>query len=222
MTPAYILPEKEHRTYRFSIFRVLFIGLMLFLLTAASLYLHNTLMKEYMPYLTSEEKKTTAFLVEQISYMLPFLAVALFQYAVYIKHDNRDGILQKEQAYEILLLAALTYLVLLPAVWIYSDKTLTLQLAAGIDIEKNEGREYETLFLDVFQWFVRLAIPLCLLFAYHMIRAGVEAKEGVQLSAVGNASDAENEPLPEKDAFEMAASVSSSENTQTPSQGEPV
>lgn len=177
MTPAYILPPKETRKYRFSILRVIAMSLMLFLLTAVCLYLHNTIQETYVSYLSTAEKKTTAFLAEQLSYMLPFLAIAVFQFAVYAKHDNRDGILQKEQAWEILILTALVYLVLLPYVWNYSNQTLTLQLAAGIEVEKNAGREYEALFLDVFQWFVRLSIPLIFLLTYHFIRAGVEVRE---------------------------------------------
>ena len=180
MTPAYIIPQKETRTYRFSIFRVITVSVLLFLLTTACLYLHKIIMEEYVSYLTTAEKKSTAFLAEQISYMLPFLAVAIFQYAVYAKHDNRDGILQKEQAYEILILAALTYLLLLPGVWIYSDKTLTLQLAADIEVAQNGKKAYQTLLLDLFQWFVRFIIPVCLLFTYHILRAKAEIAENAK------------------------------------------
>ena len=59
MTPAYILPQKETRTYRFSVLRVIAMSLMLFLLTAACLYLHNTIQENYVSYLTTAEKKTT-------------------------------------------------------------------------------------------------------------------------------------------------------------------
>lgn len=222
MTPAYILPQKETRTYRFSVLRVIAMSLMLFLLTAACLYLHNTIQENYVSYLTTAEKKTTAFLAEQLSYMLPFLAIAVFQFAVYAKYDNRDGILQKEQAWEILILAALVYLVLLPYVKNYSDQTLTLQLAAGIEVEKNAGREYEALFLDVFQWFVRLSIPLVFLLTYHFVRAGVEVREATSVStssaeAKNTAADGNSEENP---ATNHAEEAPITEQPSAPEQGE--
>lgn len=177
MTPAYITPPKEKRVYRFSAVRMLTIGLMLFLLVTACLYLYHTALRAYSLYLTESEKKSTAWMVEQLSFMLPFIAVAVFQYAVYAGHDNRDGILQREKAYELLIVAALTYLVLLPLIGWYSDTKLTLSLMAELDVPKNEGKEYETLFLAVAEWFLRFAIPLCLLFVYHMGRARSEQSE---------------------------------------------
>ncbi len=220
MTPAYILPQKEVRTYRFSILRVIVMSLLLFLLTTVCLYLHNSILKEYVSYLTTAEKKTTAFLTEQLSYMLPFLTIAVFQFAVYAKQDNRDGILQKEQAYEILILAALVYLVLLPCVWIYSDQTLTLQLAAGIEVEKNAGREYEALLLDVFQWFVRLSIPLIFLSTYHLIRAGVELREAARLSAPCTGADTQTEASADNAATDHAEEASITDQTPAAPQGE--
>ena len=218
MTPAYILPQKETRTYRFSVLRVIAMSLMLFLLTAACLYLHNTIQENYVSYLTTAEKKTTAFLAEQLSYMLPFLAIAVFQFAVYAKYDNRDGILQKEQAWEILILAVLVYLVLLPYVKNYSDQTLTLQLAAGIEVEKNAGREYEALFLDVFQWFVRLSIPLIFLLTYHFVRAGVEVREAT--SAAAPFADVHSATAVSNSAATPSEEASVAEPSSTPEQGE--
>lgn len=218
MTPAYILPTKETRKYRFSVLRVIAMSLMLFLLTTACLYLHNTIQETYVSYLTTAEKKTTAFLAEQISYMLPFLAIAVFQFAVYAKYDNRDGILQKEQAWEILILAALVYLVLLPYVWNYSNQTLTLQLAAGIEVEKNAGREYEALFLDVFQWFIRLSIPLIFLLTYHFIRAGVEAREAA--SAVAPSADVHAATTVNHSAMNSSEEASFAEPSSATEQGE--
>ena len=116
MTPAYITPPREKRAYKFSLIRMILMGLMLFALITVCLYLYHVAFREYGEYLTAEEKKSTAWIVRQLSFMLPFIAVAAFQCAVYAKHDNRDGILQRERAYEILVAAALTYLVLLPLV----------------------------------------------------------------------------------------------------------
>lgn len=187
MTPAYITPPREKRTYKFSLIRMILMGLMLFALITACLYLYHTAFREYGTYLTESEKKSTAWIVEQLSYMLPFIAVAAFQYAVYAKHDNRDGVLQRERAYEILIAAALTYLVLLPLVWKYSDAKLTLSLMAGMDVPKTEGKEYETVMILLAQWFARLSIPLCLLFVYHMARAKAEVTEAEEDKAIAAA-----------------------------------
>lgn len=177
MTPAYITPPRETRTYKFSVPRMILMGLMLFALIVACLYLYHTAFRQYGEYLTEEKKETTAWIVKQLSFMLPFIAVAVFQCAVYAKHDNRDGVLQKERAYELLIAAALTYLVLLPLVCWYSDANLLLSLMAELDVPKTDGKEYETVILLVFEWFVRLAVPLCLLFVYHMARAKAEIAE---------------------------------------------
>ncbi len=191
MTPAYMVPPREKRAYKFSWIRVILMGLMLSGLIAVCLYLYHTAFRDYLAYLTEEEKKSTAWITEQLSYMLPFLAVAIFQYAVYAKHDNHDGVLQKERAYEILIASAVTYLLLLPLVWAYSDAKLTLSLLADVKIPKTEGKEYETVMILVGQWFLRLSIPLCLLFVYHMARAKaevIEAKEAALSETVSHTS----------------------------------
>ncbi len=206
MTPAYIAPPREKRSYKFSWIRMILMGLMLFGLITLCLYLYHTAFREYNAYLTEEEKKSTAWIAEQISYMLPFIAVAAFQCAVYAKHDNRDGVLQRERAYEILIAAALTYLVLLPLVWWYSDAKLILSLMAELDVPKTEGKEYETIMILVAEWFVRLTIPLCLLFVYHMARAKAEMTEIEENAAIEAQKAAENAAIEaEKATFESQA-----------------
>lgn len=190
MTPAYIVPQRERRAYRFSPLRVMIMSLLLFLLAVGCLYLYRTAFREYGTYLTENEKKTTAWIVEQVSYMLPFITIAVFQYAVYAKHDNRDGVLQRERAYEILVAALLIYLVLLPIVCHASDALLKVALVADLDVDKNAGKEYETLLLSVAEWFIRLAIPLSLLFVYHRARAHAEISEKqVEVEASEKAED---------------------------------
>ena len=184
MTPAYITPPREKRAYKFSLIRMILMGLMLFALITVCLYLYHVAFREYGEYLTAEEKKSTAWIVRQLSFMLPFIAVAAFQCAVYAKHDNRDGILQRERAYEILVAAALTYLVLLPLVAWYSDTKLTLYLVAELDVPKTDGKEYETVMILVSEWFARLAIPLSLLFVYHMAKAKAEVTETAEQAAM--------------------------------------
>lgn len=194
MTPAYITPPREKRAYKFSWLRMIVMGLFLFALITVCLYLYHTAFREYGGYLTDEKKKSTAWMIEQLSFMLPFIAVAVFQYAVYAKHDNRDGVLQRERAYEILIAAALTYLVLLPLVWWYSDTKLILSLMAETDVPKTEAKEYETIMLLVAEWFIRLAIPLCLLFIYHMARAKAEVIEAAENAAEAQKAAMESHP----------------------------
>ena len=184
VTPAYITPPRVKKSYKISWIRMILMGLMLFGLITVCLYLYHTAFREYNTYLTEAEKKSTAWIVKQLSFMLPFIAVAAFQCAVYAKHDNRDGVLQRERAYEILIAAALTYLVLLPLVWWYSDAKLTLSLMAELDVPKTEGKTYETLMLLLAEWFARLTIPLCLLFVYHMARAKAEVTEAEENAAI--------------------------------------
>ena len=184
MTPAYMVPPREKRAYKFSWIRMILMGLMLFALITVCLYLYHVAFREYGEYLTAEEKKSTAWIVKQLSFMLPFIAVAAFQYAVYAKHDNRDGVLQRERAFEILIAAALTYLVLLPLLAWYSDTKLLLSLMAELDFPKTDGKEYETVMILVAEWFARLTVPLCLLFVYHMAKAKAEMKETAENAAM--------------------------------------
>ncbi len=209
MTPAYITPPREKRAYKFSLIRMILMGLMLFGLITVCLYLYHTAFREYGAYLTSEEKKSTAWIVRQLSFMLPFIAVAAFQCAVYAKHDNRDGVLQRERAYEILIAAALTYLVLLPLVWWYSDTKLTLYLIAELDVPKTEGKEYETVMILLSEWFARLTVPLGLLFVYHLAKAKAEVTETAENAAI------EAQKAAEEAAKEAQEAVLASETAET-------
>lgn len=194
MTPAYQAPPREPLRYGFSVPRVLVMGGLLFLLVTGCLHLFHTAFAEYGRYLEAEDKKTSLWLVEQLSYLLPLVVVAAFQSLVYAKRDRRDGVLQRERAYELLLLGALLALVLLPLVWIYSDRQLILSLMAGIKVDKNEGQEYETLLLQVLPWLLRFVIPLLLLFVYHMARARAEETE---ISALETSQEATGQKAPE-------------------------
>ena len=205
MTPAYMVPPREKRAYSFSWIRMILMGLMLFALITVCLYLYHVAFREYGEYLTAEEKKSTAWIVRQLSFMLPFIAVAAFQCAVYAKHDNRDGILQRERAYEILIAAALTYLVLLPLVAWYSETKLTLYLVAELDVPKTDGKEYETVMILVSEWFARLAIPLSLLFVYHMAKAKAEMTETAENAAIEVQKAAEQAAVEAEKAAEQAA-----------------
>lgn len=174
-TPAYItLPPKEKKAYQFSVARVVVISLLLFILLAGCLYLHHTTFRALESDLAATEKKNSSWIVGELGYFLPFLTVCLFQFAVYAKNDHCNGIAQKEMAWEILLSTLLVYAVLLPVVLNISHDQLVKQLALGDVLQKNEGNEYVTLFLSVAEWFIRLPVPMLLLYVFHHTKAAHE------------------------------------------------
>ena len=174
-TTAHIAPPAPPKApYKLSPLRIGVVSLMLFAIVALCLYLHHTALPAMVEGLTDGEHKSTAWIVGQVSFMLPFILICLFQYAVYAKGDRHDGILQREMAWEILIVAVLTYGVLLPVVWHVSDAWLALELAAGAVVEKTEGREYATLMMSLAEWFIRLAVPLLVLYVFHGGKAKAE------------------------------------------------
>ena len=177
-TPAYVSPKEAPKgTYRFSWVRVIAIGLMLFILTSLCLYLHHTAFVAVQQGLTDGEHKNSAWIAGEIGYLLPFVVICLFQFAVYYKHDRRDGTLQKEMKWEILLVAVLTYAVLLPVVMYISDSQIALKLASDAVIEKDDSDTYITLAKDVAEWFIRFAVPLLLLYVFHASKAHSETTQ---------------------------------------------
>ena len=176
-TPAYIAPPaKEKPTYRFSWVRVVAVGVLLTLLLAVCLYLNHTAIKAMATGLADGEHKNSAWIAEELGNLLPLIVVALFQFCIYYKHDNHNGIAQKEMAWEILVCTLLTYAVLLPYVMHMSDTQLAQQLADGVKVEKNEGGRYITLFLNSVVWFLRVGVTLLLLWLFHTVKAHSEEK----------------------------------------------
>ncbi len=169
--------------YRFSLIRVLVMSVLLSLLVAGCLYLHHTVFTDARTHFLDAESKSIAWMVRELGYMLPFIVIALFQYAVYHRYDREDGILQREMMWEMALVALLTYAVLLPYVCHLSDelyaaaKLLTEQ--TGEKLPQTEGKVDRTLAMDLHQWFVRLSIPLALLGVYHGSRASREHREAL-------------------------------------------
>ena len=193
MTPAYITPAAQKFRYKLSVGRILLVGLFLSVLSAFCLWMYHTAFREYIDYLISEDKKTSAWLVEQISYMLPWIMIEVFLYAVYAKYDNHNGILQQERAFAILIVVILTYLVLLPLVWWYSDADLKLSLTAGLDVDKTAAQIYESIMMSVAEWFLRFSVPLCLLFLYHRAKASSEKRESQALPSDTHPSQTKGE-----------------------------
>ncbi len=199
-TPAYVAPpQKEKPLYRFSWVRVLVISVLLFLLLAVCLYLNQTAFKALKQGLTDGEHKNSAWIAGEIGSLLPLITVAVFQFAIYHKHDRHDGIVQKEMAWEILLSTLLTYTVLLPIVIYLSDAQLAEQLAQGVDVPQNDGGEYITLFLNSLTWFLHLGVTMLLLWLFHSSKANSEMtavqEESAQPLSHGDISAQEGEEM---------------------------
>ena len=174
-TPSYVsLPPKEKGRYRFSVFRVVVISLLLFVLLGLCLFLYHTAFRTLESDFAATEKKNSAWIVGELGLMLPLLTVSLFQFAVYAKHDRRNAIAQREMAWEILVATLLIYAVVLPIISHISDQRLTLQLAAGAVVEETEGKELRTLLMDMAEWFIRLPVPMLLLYIFHRSKASDE------------------------------------------------
>lgn len=185
---------------RVSPVRVILFGVLLSLLLSAELYAHYAIFPDFIEYLRSIDHKSSAWIGNQLSFMLPFITLCVFQGAVYRKDENGDGIMQREKMWEIVLVAVLIFGALLPYVYHYSDKVHEAALAAAVLAEetlpKTEGGVDKTIMLAVFEWFLRLTVPLLLLGLYHGARAERETKEyAAAQDAARDAAAAD--PLPE-------------------------
>ena len=159
------------RTYRRSILRTVVMGLFLTALAAGSLYMNTTLFPELASFFTDIEHPGAAWLARELGYWLPFVLIALFQYAVYRGCDRGDGILEREMARSILIMAVLVYFVLLPYLYQTGVETLQASLAAGEQVPTFENGHYRTVFWENLEWFVRFLIPVGALYLFHSSRA---------------------------------------------------
>ncbi len=181
------------RRYRFSLCRVFLCGVLLSLLVAACLYVYHTAFEFYHARLLENDMKTIAWFVRQVGLSLPFIVICLFHYMVYHKHDRRDGQARREMLWEIILVAVLTYGVLLPYLAGVSQEMYDSALAAGAIIPDTEGGVPETLLMSFHEWFIRLTVPLCLLGLFHAVRAEreiCEAREAASATEVPAAVEA--------------------------------
>ena len=169
-----------------SVVRVVCIGVLMTVLVAAELYLHNKTIPVFLDYLREAEHKNSAWIGGQISYALPFLTVAVFQYAVYCRAERAsaapgtlypaDRLYQREKMWELLLVAVLVYGVVLPYCVHLSNTqyaaALEEALLTGAELPQTDGKVDDKLIYHLAEWFIRLAIPLGLLSVYHASRAG--------------------------------------------------
>ena len=165
------LSAQAPRRYKFSILRVLLCGVLLTVLVAVCLYLDYTAFDFYEARLLENQSKTFAWFVEQVGFSLPFIVICLFHFMVYHKHDRRDGVARREMFWEVVMVAVLTYAVLLPYLAKISDALYINALAAGKSVPKTDGRVEITLLMELHDWFIRLTIPLAVLMGFHAMRA---------------------------------------------------
>lgn len=171
MTATQALPTPQGRRYRFSILRVLLCGVFLSVLVAACLYCKYTAIDFFHARLLEQESKTSAWILKQVSFALPWIVLCIFQGMVYCKHDRRDGIAQREMFWEVLLVTIFTYLILLPYLQNVSDKMYAAALEVGADIPQTDGKVDQTFIMIFHEWFIRMAVPLGALMLFHSIRA---------------------------------------------------
>lgn len=179
------------RTRAASVARVLCFGVLMTVLVAAELYLHYKTIPVFLEYLQEAEHKNSAWIGGQISFMLPFLTVAFFQYAVYCRAERAGmppdtvcpakRLYQREKAVEILLVAVLVYGVLLPYCVHLSNEQYAAALAeaarTGDILPQTDCKVDDKLIYHLAEWFLRLGVPLGLLGIYHGARARDCAEE---------------------------------------------
>ena len=171
MTATQALPTRTGRRYRFSILRILIFGVFLSVLVAACLYCKYTAIDFFHARLLEQESKTSAWILKQVSFALPWIVICLFHGLVYCKHDRRDGIAQREMFWEVLLVTVFTYLVLLPYLKNISEEMYAAALEMGADIPQTEGKVDKTFLMIFHEWFIRMAVPLSALLLFHSVRA---------------------------------------------------
>ena len=171
MTATPALPTQTGRRYRFSILRILICGVLLSVLVAACLYCKYTAIDFFHARLLEQESKTSAWIIKQVSFALPWIVICLFHGLVYTKHDRRDGIAQREMFWEVLMVTAFVYLLLLPYLKNVSEDMYAAALEMGADIPQTDGKVDKTFLMIFHEWFIRMAVPLGVLLVFHSTRA---------------------------------------------------
>ena len=215
MTATQALPARPGRRYRFSILRVLICGALLSVLVAACLYCKYTAIDFFHARLLEQESKTSAWILKQVSFALPWIVMCIFQGLVYCKHDRRDGIVQREMFWEVLLVTVFTYLILLPHLRNISEEMYAAALEMGADIPQTDGKVDQTFLMIFHEWFIRMAVPLSALLLFHSVRARrerdypeTEAEETMMTRA-------------EYDAMKLAKMAKMAEATEAPTEAAP-
>ena len=159
------------RRYRFSILRVLLFGILMSVLVAACLYLKYSAVDFFHARLLEQESKTSAWILKQVGFALPWIFMCIFLACTYRKNDRHDGVAAGEMFWEVLLVTVFTYFVLLPHLQNYSDALYAAALEAGADIPQTEGKVDQTFIMLFHEWFVRMAVPLAAFMIFFSTRA---------------------------------------------------
>ena len=161
----------QGRRYRFSILRVLFCSILMSLLVVASLYLKYSAVDFFHARLLDQGSKTSAWILKQVSFALPWIFMCIFHAITYRRHDRHDGVVAREMFWEVFFVTVFTYLVLLPYLQNVSDEMYAAALEAGATIPQTQGKVDQTFIMIFHEWFVRLSIPLIGLMMFYSIRA---------------------------------------------------
>ena len=213
------------RRYRFSILRVLLFGILRSVLVAACLYLKYSAVDFFHARLLEQESKTSAWILKQVGFALPWIFMCVFLACTYHRHDRHDSIVAREMFWEVLLVTIFTYLVLLPYLRNVSDIIYAAAVEAGAKIPQTDGKVDQTLIMLFHEWFVRMAVPLTALLIFFSGRARrerlypeTEAAEPLmtcaEYDAIRRASHEET-PDEEPAAPETAETAESAESAET-------
>ncbi len=156
--------------------RVLISSALLSAMFVACLYLYHTAFPFLEEHLLATEKKTTAWFAEQLSYSLPFVIICLYFTIVYRPMDKRDGVASGEKLWISVLVTVFTFAVLLPYVHGMSKDMYAAALEAGAKIPETDGKVPLTLMMTLFEWFLRLTIPMGILITFYGMRSSRERR----------------------------------------------
>lgn len=157
--------------YRFSILRVLLCGIFMSCLVAACLYLKYSAVDFFHARLLDQGSKTSAWILKQVSYALPWIFMCLFHAITYRSRDRHDGIAAREKLWEVILVTIFVYLIMLPHLRGISDAMHAAALEAGASIPQTEGKVDQTFIMLFHEWFVRMSIPLMGLMVFYSAQA---------------------------------------------------
>ena len=152
-------PTAKYR-YRFSILRVLLCGIFMSCLVAACLYLKYSAVDFFHARLLDQGSKTSAWILKQVSFALPWIFLCLFHAITYRSRDNHDGVAAREKFWEVALVTVFVYFILLPHLRGISDVMHAAALEAGATIPQTDGKVDQTFIMLFHEWFVRMAVPL--------------------------------------------------------------
>lgn len=180
-----MLTNAERHERLMSLLRIMIFSLLMAGLVVVELYLHHAVIPDFLSDLKEAGHKNSAWIGKELSYMLPFLTLAFFPYFVY-RRAERSSMpagticpavrrLQREKAWEMLLVGVLIYGVILPYCIHLSkvgyESALAEALVSGTSVPQTEGKTDDKLIYHLTEWFIRQFIPLSLLGLYHAARA---------------------------------------------------